>query len=148
MATQSWNAKPGQPIQATQRDWNGGIRPGLGGSRYELRIGDAEREAAASQLGEHFVAGRLTLEELHGRLGAVFAAKTQEQISAVMADLPPSPRRISHPPRPRTSTGVERGRYAALALLVFAMLVWMISVAVLARHGAYPGYVYWPPGRP
>ena len=53
-----------------------GIRAGLGGSRYVLRIGDAERDAAAAQLREHFVAGRLTLDELDERLGAAFMAKT------------------------------------------------------------------------
>ena len=43
---------------------------------HGLRIGHAERDAAAADLGEHYVAGRLTLEELHERLGAVFTART------------------------------------------------------------------------
>ena len=38
---------------------------------HVLRIGDAERDVAAADLGEHYVAGRLTLDELHERLGAV-----------------------------------------------------------------------------
>ena len=53
-----------------------------------MRIGDAERDAAAADLGEHFTAGRLTLEELHERLEAVFAAKTFGQLARIMSDLP------------------------------------------------------------
>ena len=53
-----------------------------------LRIGDAEREATAAGLREHFAAGRLTLEEFQHRLGAVFAAKTEGDLSAVTHDLP------------------------------------------------------------
>jgi hypothetical protein len=53
-----------------------------------MRIGDAERDAAAADLGEHFTAGRLSLEELHERLEAVFAAKTFGQLARIMSDLP------------------------------------------------------------
>src|ERR1700753_2686808 len=55
---------------------------------HALRIGDAERDAAATDLGEHYAAGRLTLEELHERLDAAFASKTLGQLTRVMADLP------------------------------------------------------------
>src|SRR6202034_829221 len=55
---------------------------------HVMRIGDAERDAAAADLGEHFTAGRLTLEELHERLEAVFAAKTFGQLARIMSDLP------------------------------------------------------------
>ncbi|HUA30142.1 MAG TPA: DUF1707 domain-containing protein, partial [Streptosporangiaceae bacterium] len=36
----------------------------------DLRIGDAEREAAAASLREHYAQGRLTLEEFNERLDA------------------------------------------------------------------------------
>ena len=48
---------------------------------HALRIGDAERDAAATDLGEHYAAGRLTLEELHERLDAAFASKTLGQLT-------------------------------------------------------------------
>jgi len=67
---------------------------------YELRIGDAERDVATAQLREHFVAGRLTFDELTERIDAALAAKTQRQIDGVMADLPRPPR--SPVPRPRS----------------------------------------------
>jgi hypothetical protein len=55
---------------------------------HALRIGDAERDAAAADLGEHYAAGRLTLDELNERLETVFAARTYGQLARVMADLP------------------------------------------------------------
>ncbi|HEX5287877.1 MAG TPA: DUF1707 domain-containing protein, partial [Streptosporangiaceae bacterium] len=44
---------------------------------YNVRVGDADRDAVATQLREHFADGRLTLEELNERLDQAFAAKTK-----------------------------------------------------------------------
>jgi hypothetical protein len=41
---------------------------------FNVRVGDADREAIAAQLREHYADGRLTLEELNERLDQVFAA--------------------------------------------------------------------------
>src|SRR5215471_16646592 len=57
-------------------------------SGFEMRVGDAEREAAAAELREHYASGRLTLDELNERLDAAFAAKTRADLNAVMRDLP------------------------------------------------------------
>jgi hypothetical protein len=62
---------------------------GLGGfPSGNMRVGDAEREAVASQLREHYAAGRLTLDELDERLDQAFAAKTRSDLAAVTRDLP------------------------------------------------------------
>jgi len=53
-----------------------------------MRVGDAEREAAAAELREHFASGRLDQEELEMRLSAVFAARTRGDLNALFADLP------------------------------------------------------------
>jgi hypothetical protein len=53
-----------------------------------LRIGDTERDAVAAELREHFAHGRLTLEEFNQRIDAVFAAKTQRDLSRLTSDLP------------------------------------------------------------
>jgi len=53
-----------------------------------LRIGDAERDAVAAELREHYAHGRLTLEEFNQRIEAVFAAKTESDLSRVTRDLP------------------------------------------------------------
>ena len=165
---------------------------------HALRIGDAERDAAATDLGEHYAAGRLTLDELHERLDSVFAAKTLGQLSRVMADLPgprpwpgqlhwavgpgvmagpgsrpaPALTDLWGPPAPagflyhghlgptdgpwhlegpvpdgyRPSDSEEptptdrAGRYAALSLLMLAMLIWLFTALLFARHGViHPG---------
>jgi hypothetical protein len=69
-------------------------------SGYNLRVGDADREAIAAQLREHFADGRLTLEELNERLDQTFAAKTRADLTAVMRDLP-------HVARPFSGAGAE-----------------------------------------
>jgi len=57
-------------------------------SGYNVRVGDADREAVAAQLREHYADGRLTLEELNERLDQAFAAKTKADLNVVMRDLP------------------------------------------------------------
>jgi Domain of unknown function (DUF1707) len=174
-----------------------------------MRIGDAERDAAAADLGEHFTAGRLTLEELHERLEAVFAAKTFGQLARIMSDLPgpgrlpglarlarhtPTPGMPGRPwmpvpapgyswagqwdaglrgsalgsaragfqpgwdgrPGPRSRAGDAQyrpspadraGKFAALSLLILAMLIWLFTALLFARHGAPTVGPMLPPGR-
>jgi hypothetical protein len=57
-------------------------------SGYEMRVSDAEREATAAELREHYAAGRLTLDELNERIDKAFAAKTRGDLNATMTDLP------------------------------------------------------------
>jgi DNA-binding MarR family transcriptional regulator len=52
-----------------------------------LRAGDADREAAAAALCEHFAQGRLTLEELHTRLNAALTATTHGDLAEAVRDL-------------------------------------------------------------
>jgi hypothetical protein len=54
----------------------------------QLRIGDAERERAAADLGEHFAQGRLTADEHAERLELVWAARTQADLVPLFRDLP------------------------------------------------------------
>ena len=54
-----------------------------------IRVGDADRDATATQLREHYAAGRLTLDELNERLEQTFAARTGADLNAVIRDLPP-----------------------------------------------------------
>jgi hypothetical protein len=130
---------------------------------HMLRVGDAERDAAAADLGEHFVAGRLSLDELHERLDEVFSAKTCGQLSRTMADLPGS-RRSLRPVTPTASPAMasqyqragsatpsdRAGRFAALSLLILAMLIWLFTALLFARHGLYhePPGSYGLPGGP
>jgi hypothetical protein len=114
------------------------------GSRYTLRVGDAERDEAAAQLREHFAAGRLTLDEFVERLDAALRAKTAGDISRLMADLPRLRWPAEIPARrskPHDDSGVV-ARYAAVVLLAVLVLLWMMAVTLLFRHG----YTYGGPG--
>lgn len=51
-------------------------------------VSDAQREAAATALGMHLAAGRLSMEEFRARLEAVYAATTASELAQVTADLP------------------------------------------------------------
>jgi hypothetical protein len=55
---------------------------------YNVRVGDADREAVTAQLREHYADGRLTLEELNERIDETFAAKTRADLNTVMRELP------------------------------------------------------------
>ena len=57
------------------------------------RASDADRERFAAELHEHFAEGRLSLEELQGRLDLVFAAQTLIDLYELTSDLPhPGPK--------------------------------------------------------
>lgn len=58
------------------------------GDGERMRISDAERDRAASALGDALAQGRLTAEEHAGRLDQVYAAKTRADIAPVVSDLP------------------------------------------------------------
>ncbi len=56
-----------------------------------LRVSDEQRERAAQQIREHFAAGRLTEDEMSERLQAAVRAQTEQELRAVLADLPALP---------------------------------------------------------
>ena len=64
---------------------------------FNVRVGDADRDAIAAQLREHYADGRLTLDELNERLDHTFAAKTTADLDAVLRDLPHVPRPVGAP---------------------------------------------------
>jgi DNA-binding MarR family transcriptional regulator len=53
-----------------------------------VRAGDADRDAAAAALAEHFAQGRLTLDELKARLDATLTAATYGELTRAARDLP------------------------------------------------------------
>ena len=69
----------------------------------EMRIGDAEREAAVQALGEHFAAGRLTKDEFDERSASAYAARTASALRPLFVDLP-GPHPFAAAPR-ETRTG-------------------------------------------
>jgi len=134
----------GQPREELVPGWH---VPGRTRYDYDLRIGDAERDVAMTQLREHFVAGRLTFDELSERIDAALIAKTQRQIDRLTADLP-------RPPRPARHAGAEptlpvpapdAGRFLVFAMLLFALATWILIMAWMSRY-SHMGVQYpWPP---
>ena len=73
---------------------------------WNVRVSDAERDAVAAQLREHYAQGRLSLDELNERLDRAFASRTRADLHAVTSDLPYAPPRGVLP-----SDGIHRAAY-------------------------------------
>jgi hypothetical protein len=101
----------------------------------DLRVSDADRDRVVSELGEHFQAGRITAEELEERSGLALRARTGNDLTALLADLPvsqapwagvapvpgasdPLPPRSVAPPTPRRAPRA----IAAVACAVLAVI--------------------------
>ena len=56
-----------------------------------LRVSDAERDRALSELSEAYEVGRITMHELDQRSTQALTARTGEELAAVLADLPLDP---------------------------------------------------------
>ena len=104
-------------------------------SDQSIRLSDAEREAAAADLGEHFAQGRLTSDEHAERLEQVWAAKTRGEIAPIFRDLPSAYAGVAAPaPAPddpyrnARRRAVRRGVPAPL-LVVLALLILFSAIA-------------------
>jgi Domain of unknown function (DUF1707) len=78
-------------------------------TRSDLRVSDADREATAASLREHFALGRLSHEEFEERLNAAFAAVTQRDLDAVTSDLPHVRTPVAPLPVAGFTTGSQSG---------------------------------------
>jgi hypothetical protein len=74
-----------------------------------IRVGDAEREAAANSLREHYAAGRLTMEEFQERLDAALTAKTDLDLAKLTEDLPSTNGYAAPWPPNASATGIQPG---------------------------------------
>lgn len=111
--------------------------------RNDVRASDAERDIAADALREHFVQGRLTLDELKGRLETALTARTRSQLDGLLTDLPPKGE------QPTTLEPAELSpfpaRYAAIAILIIVLAVWLVLAAWFSQRGYGYGYGGYPP---
>jgi hypothetical protein len=110
-------------------------------SEPALRVSDEDRERAASELREHFTAGRLDAEELADRLGRVLAARTRAELEAARADLPAIPESAEAVHRARRSQLTrELVQQTGAALVPFAVCtaIWLLSGG---SGGFWPAWV-------
>ena len=104
--------------------------------RPAIRISDAEREAAAADLGEHFAQGRLTADEHAERLEQVWAARTRGEVAPIFRDLPSpyaavAPRRSAHQATTRYwNAGLRPFRRGVPAPLLVVLAVLIVFSAI------------------
>jgi hypothetical protein len=96
-----------------------------------LRASDAERERVAEALRRHHVDGRIDTDELQERLERCYAARTGDDLAALLTDLPGE----ATPRRPNPRAGHARWPLAAAVLVVLLVSATVGAVA----HGHHPG---------
>ena len=105
--------------------------------RGAIRVSDAERDQAVSELGEHFQAGRLTLEEFDERSDLALHAKTGNDLVALFTDLPttvvPASMRLENPviPEPPADFGGRRAGGPSVARFFIACVIAAVIFANL-----------------
>ena len=117
---------------STQRDnsWTRGFSPLFGGmySDQHLRVSDAERQAVADRLAEHFTDGRLDQAEFDDRVGRAMSAKTRADLNGLFSDLPETgaPAVPSQPYHPH-----RRHRHPVLLFVLLVLFIMATAHAVL-----------------
>jgi Domain of unknown function (DUF1707) len=84
-----------------------------GGWHYpsgDVRLSDADRDQALSELSAAFRAGRITADEFDQRSGQTFRSRTGKELIALLADLP-----VEHAALATRTTGMDPARRAMAA---------------------------------
>jgi hypothetical protein len=102
-----------------------------------IRLSDAEREAAAADLGEHFAQGRLTADEHGERLEQIWSAKTRGEVAPIFRDLPSPYSSSLASPAPQSkrddgywSSGLRPFRRGLPAPLLVVLAVLIVATVV------------------
>jgi hypothetical protein len=89
-----------------------------------LRVSDADRDRAISELSEHFQAGRLTVEELDDRTGRALAARTAQELADLFTDLPRQKPPVTSAVSAPAGTGAFLpARMPAVPIVILAVVV-------------------------
>jgi class 3 adenylate cyclase len=83
--------------------------PDRGAGGLTERVADADRDRTVTQLREHVVEGRLTLDEFSERVGLALEARIRGDLQAVMADLPQAREELL--PEPGTTPPRKKRRW-------------------------------------
>jgi hypothetical protein len=118
---------PTQPGPSWQRNFEA-----LFGGSYtdqHLRVSDAERQAVADRLAEHYGEGRLDQAEFDERVGQAMGAKTRADLSGLFTDLPETakPAQQTLPDLPR-----RHHRHPVLAVVLLVIVAIALSHAIAA----------------
>jgi hypothetical protein len=107
-------------------------------SAGDLRVSDADRDRAISELSEHFQAGRLTADEFDERSGQALQARTGKELAALFVDLPGDRAAVTSPPPPGPAPAARIGMAAPVLVGVLVSLV----VVSYSQHSlrSYPAF--------
>jgi Domain of unknown function (DUF1707) len=99
-------------------------------------VGDADRERSLARLRRHYAEGRLSVEELDDRAGALTGARTTRELRVALRDLPNGLLESELVPRLaalRSSSVGEAvaGRLVRAAVAVMLVVVWLWTSLVL-----------------
>ncbi|HUK96320.1 MAG TPA: DUF1707 domain-containing protein [Gaiellaceae bacterium] len=105
-----------------------------------MYVGDGERDRVVATLREHFVRGRLTVEELAGRTEQVLVARSRGDLRAAQAGLPASLDARDLAARGRSAAdAVIRGVVLVVltgAYVMFSLALVLVLGLTLLIHGA------------
>jgi Flp pilus assembly protein TadB len=103
-------------------------------SDQHIRVSDAERNAVAELLGQHYADGRLDQAEFDDRVGRTMAATTRGDLAGLFDDLPETgpagagpdgPAGPSAPYRgPRRRSGIGRALLLLILVFICANVAW------------------------
>ena len=113
--------------------------------RYEpgaMRASDADRDAVLAELGEHFQAGRLTLEEFDERSDLALRARTHGELADLTSDLP-APRARAPSAKPRSRHSGPRLPVAAIAATLALVVLVVATVTSDAAVGHAALRLWW-----
>jgi hypothetical protein len=113
--------------------------------RYEpgaMRASDADRDAVLAELGEHFQAGRLTLEEFDERSDLALRARTHGELADLTSDLP-APRIPAPSAKPWSRHSGPRLPVAAIAATLALVVLVVATVTSDAAVGHAALRLWW-----
>jgi hypothetical protein len=99
----------------------------------DLRVSDADRDRAVSELSEHFQAGRLTSEEFDERSGQALQARTGSDLELLFADLP-RPEAPKMPPPPVNPGPAAPRVFRPVLVAPFAIAAAILAAGLLSGH--------------
>ena len=118
--------------------------PGMNYPRGDLRVSDADRDQAVSELSEHFQTGRLTADELDERMGRALRARTGRELAELFTDLPrgryPASGTAVQPASadPRVPLRLSAAPVVAVAAALAALAFVAVIASVPAGHPVHP----------
>lgn len=107
----------------------------------DLRVSDAERDRAITELTEHFQAGRITTDELEERSGLALQSRTGKELAALFADLPAGPAPQAQATAPSGDPGPPQIRRAPAIGFAIAAFAVFVTLMILASDGPRHHYL-------